>query len=154
MSNTNLRKFSIIGASNFCFILSLFSSYTIPIMDESESVSGSSHVWFFATPWAVACQGTLSMENSRQKYWSGLPFPSPVSSKPWIEPGSPALQVDSLLSEPQPIRISYFYSWSTVLSHSGLLQHFFALLLMFGFFFSYSHSKIFFPQPCIFNLEY
>ena len=141
MSNTNLRKFSIIGASNFCFILSLFSSYTIPIMDESESVSGSSHVWIFATPLAVACQGTLSMENSRQKYWSGLSFPSPVSSKPWIEPGSPALQVDSLLSEPlgEPIRSSYFYSWSTVFSHSGLLQHFFCFAFnVWIFFFIFS----------------
>ena len=31
-----------------------------------------------ATPWTVACQGPLSMVFSRQEYWSGLPFPSPV----------------------------------------------------------------------------
>ena len=30
-----------------------------------------------ATPWTVACQALLSMEFSRQQYWSGLPFPSP-----------------------------------------------------------------------------
>ena len=30
-----------------------------------------------ATPWTVACQTPLSMGFSRQKYWSGLPFPSP-----------------------------------------------------------------------------
>ena len=30
-----------------------------------------------ATPWSVAHQAPLSMELSRQKYWSGLPFPSP-----------------------------------------------------------------------------
>ena len=29
-----------------------------------------------ATPWTVACQVPLCMEFSRQKYWSGLPFPS------------------------------------------------------------------------------
>ena len=41
------------------------------------------------------------MEFSRQGYWSGLPFPSPGDlSDPGIEPGSPALQVDALLSEP------------------------------------------------------
>ena len=28
-------------------------------------------------PWTVACQTTLSTGLSRQKYWSGLPFPSP-----------------------------------------------------------------------------
>ena len=33
--------------------------------------------------------------------WSGLPFPSPGDlPDPGIEPGSPALQADSLLSEP------------------------------------------------------
>ena len=41
------------------------------------------------------------MEFSRQEYWSGLPFPSPGDlPNPGIEPGSPALQADSLLSEP------------------------------------------------------
>ena len=33
-------------------------------------------VWPFATPWTVAHQAPLAMEFSRQKYWSGLPFPS------------------------------------------------------------------------------
>ena len=32
-----------------------------------------------ATPWTVACQAPLSMEFSKQEYWSGLPFPSPMS---------------------------------------------------------------------------
>ena len=36
-----------------------------------------SHVWLFATPWTVACQAPLSMEFSRQKYWSRLPFLPP-----------------------------------------------------------------------------
>ena len=31
----------------------------------------------FATPWTVAHQVPLSVELSRQAYWSGLPFPSP-----------------------------------------------------------------------------
>ena len=43
----------------------------------------------------------LSMEFSREEYWSGLPFPSPGDlPDPGIEPRSPALQADSLLSEP------------------------------------------------------
>ena len=38
---------------------------------------------------------------SRQEYWSVLPFPSPGDlSYPELRPGSPALQVDSLPSEP------------------------------------------------------
>ena len=36
-----------------------------------------SHVQLFATPWTVACQASPSMGFSRQKYGSGLPFPSP-----------------------------------------------------------------------------
>ena len=44
---------------------------------------------------------TLLMEFSRQEYWSGLPFPSPGDlPDPGIEPRSPALQADSLPSEP------------------------------------------------------
>ena len=39
---------------------------------------------------------------SRQDDWSGLPCPSPGDlPHPGIEPGSPALQADSSLSEPQ-----------------------------------------------------
>ena len=60
-----------------------------------------SRVQLFVTPWTVARQAPLSMEFSRQKYWSELPFPSPGDLlDPGIEPGSPALQADSLPSEP------------------------------------------------------
>ena len=53
-----------------------------------------------ATPWTVARQAPLSMGFSRQEYWSGLPFPSPGDlPDPGIEPWSPALQADSLLTE-------------------------------------------------------
>ena len=46
----------------------------------------------------IACQASLSLEFSRQKYWSGLPFPSPGDPPdPGIEPESPGQQhVDSL----------------------------------------------------------
>ena len=36
-----------------------------------------SHIQLFVTPWTVAHQALLSMEFSRQEYWSGLPFSSP-----------------------------------------------------------------------------
>ena len=52
------------------------------------------------TPWTVAFQAPLSMDFSRQAYWSGLPFPSPEDHlDPGIEPRSPALQADCLLFE-------------------------------------------------------
>ena len=51
--------------------------------------------------WTAARQAPLSMEFSRQEYWNGLPFPSLGDlPNPGIEPGSPALQADSLPSEP------------------------------------------------------
>ena len=38
----------------------------------------------FATPWTItARQAPLSMAFSRQEYWSGLPFPSPVDQT-WV----------------------------------------------------------------------
>ena len=53
------------------------------------------------TPWTVAHQAPLSMGFSRQKYWSGLPCSSPGNlPNPGIEPRSPALKMDSLLTEP------------------------------------------------------
>jgi len=45
------------------------------------------------TQWIVACQAPLSLGFSRQKYWSGLPFPSPGNlPDSGIKPGPPALQ--------------------------------------------------------------
>ena len=56
--------------------------------------------WVFETPWTVACQAPLSLEFSREEYWSGLPSPTPGDPpNPGMEPRSPTLQVDSLLSE-------------------------------------------------------
>ena len=60
-----------------------------------------SHVLLFETPWTVAHQTPLSMRFSRQEYWSGLPFSSLEDLfDPRIEPRSPALQANSLPSEP------------------------------------------------------
>ena len=39
-------------------------------------VSMLSHVRLFVNPWTVAGQAPLSMEFSRQEYWSRLLFPS------------------------------------------------------------------------------
>ena len=53
------------------------------------------------TLWTVTRQAPLSVGFSRWEYWSGLPCPpSGNLPKPGIEPRSPALQVNSLLTEP------------------------------------------------------
>ena len=63
-----------------------------------------SHVQLFASPWTVALQPPLSMEFSRQEYWSGLSCPplgdlpnqgsnlcliSQAGSLPLVPPGKP-----------------------------------------------------------------
>ena len=61
------------------------------------ALSCFSHVQFFVTPWTVARQVPLSMGFSKQKYWSGLPVPSPGDlPDTGIEPVSPIWQAGSL----------------------------------------------------------
>ena len=74
------------------------------IAPESESVSHSV-VPNSLQPHGLYCtpldQAPVSMEFSRQEYWSGLPFPSPGDLfNPGIGPKFPALLADSLPSEP------------------------------------------------------
>ena len=76
------------------FTISKISS-TIAL--QFSSVQSLSRVRLFVTLWTVACLATLSMEFSRQEYWSRLPFASPGDLP---DPESPALQADSLPSEP------------------------------------------------------
>ena len=48
------------------------------------------HVQLFVTPWTVTPQDPVSVEFSRQKYWSEFPFPTiGVLPNPGIEPASP-----------------------------------------------------------------
>ena len=73
-------------------------------------VKSLNRVRLFATPWTVAYQASLSMGFSRQEYWSGLPFPSPGDlPNLGIEPRSPALEEDTLTSEP-PGKLDIFIS--------------------------------------------
>ena len=67
-------------------------------------LSHFTRVRLFATPQTVARQAPQSMGFSGQEYWSGLPRPPPGDLP---NPGiklmslmSPALQVDSLITEP------------------------------------------------------
>ena len=53
------------------------------------------------TPWTIAHKAPLFLGFPRQKYWSGLPFPSPGDlPDPRIKPESPVLQMNSLSSKP------------------------------------------------------
>ena len=70
-----------------------------------------SHVQLFATPWTVSHQASLSMGFPRQEHWNEQLFPS-AGDLPYsgIKPVLPALQADSLPSEPpgKPTQASLF----------------------------------------------
>ena len=67
--------------------------HTPPPTERNKESQWFRYVRFFGTPWTEACQAHLSMEFSRQKYWSREPFPSPGDlPNLGIEPGSPALR--------------------------------------------------------------
>ena len=73
----------------------------MPVLKKIVCMKSLSRVRLFVTPWTVAYQVPPSLGFSRQEYWSGFPFPSPGNlPDPGIEPGSPALQPDSLPPEP------------------------------------------------------
>ena len=71
----------------FCFFFFEVAHSCLPLCDPTDC--------------SLAHQAPLSVGFSRQEYWSGLPFPSPGDlPNPGSEPGSPALQADTLPSEP------------------------------------------------------
>ena len=97
-------QFESISSSALSLLWTSFVAQTVKnlrTMQEKVKVKSLSRVQLFATPWTVAYQAPPSMGFSRQQCWSGLPFPSPGDlPNPGIEPGSPALQADTLPSEP------------------------------------------------------
>ena len=78
-------------------------------------------VWLFVTPWTETHQSPLSMEFSRQEYWSEFPLPSSGGLPyPGIELWSPTLQADCLPSEPPrkpAIDVSLVYNICTHLMY-------------------------------------
>ena len=77
------------------------------------------HVWLFATLWTAAHYATLSMEFSRQEYWSRLPFPSPGDlSNSGIKPVPPALAGTVFTTEPPGSPTGSVVICSVI--HSGL----------------------------------
>ena len=91
-----LRSSALAGCA-VNFFLNIVSS---DVWSKPYFVCVLSRVRLLVTPWTVARQAPLSMEFSRQEHWSGLSFPTPRDlPDPGIKPMSPALQVNSSLSE-------------------------------------------------------
>ena len=94
-----------------------------------------SRVWLFVIPWTAAHQASLSLEFSKQEYWSGLPFlTSGHLPNPWIKlmslaslalagkffttvpPGKP--NQGSCLSKTE----NFSYCWGTLASRVQILE--------------------------------
>ena len=100
-----LIKFTLPGIATKQVLSSCQSSThsvsNLPFKAFLVKVKPPSPVQLFVILWTVVYQVSLSMGFSRQEYWSGLPFPSPGDlPDPGIKPRSPALQADTLPSEP------------------------------------------------------
>ena len=90
-------KVHLVKAMVFPVVMYGCESWTV----KKVKVKSLSRVRLFVTPWTIAHQAPPSLGFSRQEYWSGLPFPSPGDlPDPGIKPRSPALQADTLTSEP------------------------------------------------------
>ena len=93
----SLRNKDVKDAAKRVLKPKLNPSWDIRFQDSSKSLITNSslyvcmlgHVQLFATPWTIARQVLLSLELSRQEYWSGLPFPPPGNlPHPGMEPVS------------------------------------------------------------------
>ena len=105
-SNTELILFSsrVLKMQNF-MKLSLLCTWQLWIC-----VWVFSCAQLFVTPWTVARQAPLSMEFSRQEYWSGLPFPFPGDLP---DPGTEPTSVVS-----PELAGSFFTSWARRKAHN------------------------------------
>ena len=104
-------------------------------------------VQLLATPWTAACQVPLSVEFSRQEYWSGLPFPNPgiflphpgiepasichlhwQADSPLVPPGKPsfniaAIQILTIFQDQVRILLFFFLFFLSSLSDNDLAGH-------------------------------
>ena len=137
--------------------------FTVSPLKVKVKVKLLSHVWLFATPWTVAYQAPPSMGFSRQKYRSGLPFPSSGDlPNPGIKPGSPALQTDALPSEPpgkpfSSIPIQMLGEMTNICSHRKLKDAVVDRELKVTLMMCYKGSRVFFiskmlDPPVLFHL--
>ena len=73
-------------------LITAYNSFTVQYLKANVCVQLLSYVQLFAAPWTVAHEAPLSMEFSRQEYWSRVPF-SPPRDQP-----DPRIKHTSLIS--------------------------------------------------------
>ena len=106
-----------------------------------------SHVLLFVTLWSGACQIPLSMEFSRQKYWSGLPFPSEDLPDPGIKPMS-------LVFPASPAWAGWFFtSWTTMEAHIPYICVYYSCVYTYAMHFVFIYC-VYFVYVLIFAYMY
>jgi len=111
------------------------------------------------TPWTIALQAPLSLIDclwgfSRQEHWSGLSCPPPGDlSIPGIKPRSPALQPNSLPSEP-PVCSYCIHFFSLLLLHLKFFDNLYCHIFKFtNFFPTLFNLLLILSFGCIFHLQ-
>ena len=114
LCNNNKPFLNLIVMCNKKWILYDHQRWPSQGLDQEETPKCASHSVLSdsLSPWTVDSQAPLSVEFSRQEYWSGWPFPSPGDlHNPGIKPKSCALQTDSSPSEPSGTPLNKMMSW-------------------------------------------
>ena len=112
-----------------------------------NKVKSLSRVRLFVTPWTVAYQAPPSMGFSRQKCWSGLPFPSPRDlPNPGIEPGSPTFQAKALPYEPPGKPTTQIWNWEQTMPQIWL-HYSLKYLIYISFLVSFKFNSV--AQSCL-----
>ena len=113
----DFTEFSRLNSLFKFFLYFQHSSWLIITVILSVKVKVLSQVRLFMTPWAVACQASLSMEWNSPGNNTGVVchFLLQGTSRPRIKSRSPVLQADSLLSEPpgKPNLSVFLPKWQT-----------------------------------------
>ena len=103
-SGNFLICYAFLSAKNFMWIFSLSLFFFFKVYTLNAGVCACSVMSDSVMPQTVAHQAPLSMEFSRQGYWSGLPFPTtedfPYSGIKPTSPVSPALASRFCTTEP------------------------------------------------------
>ena len=76
MEGAELRKLAMGEDHDVFYALRNILDFFLRVI-KKKKVKLLSRVQLFANPWTVAYQAPPIIGFSRQKYWSGLPFPSP-----------------------------------------------------------------------------
>ena len=101
LTSSGVKTSCLTSDSRYQFYYLIAHQLLFPTPTFTNQCQSFTHVRLFCNPLDYSPPGSSVHGILQQKYWSGLPFPSPRDlPNLGIKHGSPALQADSLLTEP------------------------------------------------------